>query len=215
MSRTATASATRRLRRAYADADDATRAAGRAWYPSAAREASALAGIAPAGIGASRCAAVIAALSPRLRWGHNLADARAAVLAASRLAGDPVFGDADGIAAAVSHARRYAFPESAAKAARILAGERPDAVLRGPKSRAFWRAIAGDRESVTVDVWAALAAGYDPDRLTPRRIATITRAYTLAAEWAGETPRDFQAIVWLAVRGTKPSDPELSLGSTA
>jgi hypothetical protein len=213
----ATGAAVRRLRAAYAGADPATIAAGRAWYAVAEREARALARSAPPGVGRSGAAAVLAALSPRLRWAFNVADARAAVAAASRMADDPLFGDADGIGAAVAAACRYALGRNIDNAGRILAGEDPRGIVRGPKTRAFWRAICGDESAVTVDVWAALAAGYDPDRLTPKRHAIIDRAYRLAADWAGETPRDFQAIVWLAVRGEKPSDPqainELSKGA--
>lgn len=196
-----------RLRGHYLRAPSEIRDAGRRWYPHAARCARQLAAEAPEGIGPATVAAVIATLSPRLRWGHNIADAAAMVRAATRHGG--ALGP-EGTEGAAQAAAAYAFPERIRMAAAILA--RPedrfarDLALRGPKVSAFYRAIRGDRESVTVDVWAAIAAGYDPGRLTPRRIRIVQDAYRRAAAMVGECPRDFQAQVWLAVRGVKPSD---------
>lgn len=207
--RHAIALASRRLRRYYRGADDEALTAGRTWYAEASAEARRLAREAPRGVGIVGAAAVIAALSPRTQWGQNLQGAREAVRAAARIRGDSLFGDAFGIEGAVTAAAKpYALGDSIRKAARILAGEKPDHVLGGPKVRGFWRAICGDPESVTIDLWAAKAAGFDPDRLTPKRLWIIDAAYRRAAAWAGETPRDFQAIVWLSIRGFKPSDRE-------
>lgn len=197
------AHAARRLRRLYADADPTTIASGRSWYAEAHAEVSRLARQAPPGIGRSACAGVLAALSPRAQWGQNVAGARAAVqAAASELSPE--------LAAAP-----YALSDGCRKAGRILAGERPDAVLRGPKVRAFWRAILGDPAAVTVDWWACVAAGRPDDfgKLTPRRLAVIDRAYRLAADWAGESPRDFQAITWVAARGIVPSDGRVRMAA--
>lgn len=198
-----TGAATRALRRLYATADPASIAAGRSWYAEAHAEVSRLARQAPAGIGRSACAGVLAALSPRSQWGQNVAGARAAVAAAAA-------GQSPAEAAAP-----YALGDGCRKAARILAGEPADAVLRGPKVRAFWRAILGDRDAVTVDWWACVAAGRPGDfqRLTPRRLAVIDCAFRRAAEWAGESPRDFQAISWVLARGAVPSDARVRMAA--
>lgn len=204
-----------RLRAHYLRAPEEVRAAGRAWYPHARRCARMLAAEAPPGTGESAVAAVIATLSPRLRWGHNIADAAAMVRAAGRMRGDAL-GEL-GTHGAAYAAARYAFPDRIRLAADILAapvarGARRRAVeraLRGPKVRAFCAAIMGDGESVTLDVWAARAARGDwswADNLTERRRRILTDAYRRAASMVGETPRDLQAIVWLQVRGVKPSD---------
>jgi hypothetical protein len=195
----AVGTAAARLARVYRHADAEIRRDGRRWYPDAAVIAREIAATAPHGIGPVRAAAVIAALSPRVRWAENVALARAACMAAGRSAGDPIFGDL-AIDGAVAHALRGTLSLSADRARRILCGERPGDVLGGRKVLAFWRAICGDRDAVTVDVWAALAAGYDPDRLTDRRHRIITAAYRAAARRVGEDPRDFQAIVWLTIR---------------
>lgn len=174
----------RRLRRHYDRATPATRDAGRGWYDSARDSAQRFA--AEYSVSYRIAAGIIAALSPRSQWAHNLANAERC------LRGERI--------------RAMRHPASCAQ--RILEGEPPELVLRGPKVRAFWRAICGDTASVTVDMWAAKAAGVDPEGLTPSRIRAIQRAYELAAASRGETPRDLQAIVWLQVRGVKPADPQ-------
>lgn len=175
----------------YGRAGEAIREAGRDWYPSAEREARAIAALAPRGIGPSRGAAIIAALSPRAQWVTNLRWAGQVAAAAAIDADCPAVG----------------LLPNRAKAWRIAHGEDPREVLGGPKVRAFWRNLAGDPEAVTVDVWAAKAVGQDPNRLTPARYRAIAEAYRTAAHETGEDPRDIQAIVWLSYRGVKPADP--------
>lgn len=73
---------------------------------------------------------------------------------------------------------------------------------RASKTRAFARAILGDEDAVTVDIWAARAAKVDPDVLSrPKDYAAVADAYRRAAKRAGITPRKMQAIVWCAIRG--------------
>jgi hypothetical protein len=74
--------------------------------------------------------------------------------------------------------------------------------LRGAKTNAFARSIAGDQSAVTVDVWIARAAGINPDRLTPRLYATVVADVTALAPIYGETPRDLQALIWMRARGS-------------
>lgn len=193
----------RRIRAAWEAASDADRSAGRAWYARAESAAADMAAAAPAGIGPWRAAAVLAALSPRTQWVQNVTGARLACEAAGRMAADPLFSEPDDIAAAVTAAAApYALGESVRKAARILTGEHPAAVLGGPKVRAFFANITGDHDAVTIDVWAARVAfgGYAPvpaGRLYDR----LADAYRAVAAEVGESPRDVQAATWIAIRG--------------
>jgi hypothetical protein len=74
--------------------------------------------------------------------------------------------------------------------------------LRGPKTHAFARAIAGDRSAVVVDVWIARAAGLDPNRLTPKQYAAVAADVEHLAPIYGEHPRTLQALIWARVRGS-------------
>ena len=176
--------AIRRLTELYAEAPEATRAAGREWYPAAAAQSRAIAR--GAGISRHRAAGIIAALSPRAQWAVNLAWAAKVAAAATCPA---------------VHTR-----DARAKAWAIRTGERPLSVLRGPKVRAFYRAIMGDTGSVVLDVWAMRAMGDDRQPRPGADYARCAELYRRAAERCGESPRDFQAIVWLQLRGAKPSD---------
>ena len=176
----------------YARADEAIRAAGRDWYPAARREVRELCARAPDGIGPVRVAAIVAALSPRAQWAVNLRWAGAILDAAREGLPCP--------AVSLTHCR--------AKAWRIAHGASPARELRGPKVRAFWRNLSGDESAVTVDTWAARAAGAEPDKLDRAgRYEAIAHAYRSAALSLGELPSALQAITWLEVRGVKPADP--------
>jgi hypothetical protein len=75
--------------------------------------------------------------------------------------------------------------------------------VTGPKVSAFLRAILGDTDAVVLDRWALRAAGY-PERVNKTEREKIANGYRLAAELVGETPRDFQAIVWIHIRESTP-----------
>lgn len=202
----------RRLIDAYRGAPLAAIEDGRAWYPTAAREAARIARPTD-GIDVVRAAAVIAALSPQVRWAQNVVAAERLIAARGGLSDSTVPG----------------FNANVAKARAIIRGGPlygPGDALGGeaPKVRAFWRAICGDPDSVVLDVWAMRAAGLDgaPSGARYRKVAEM---YRRAAAKVGEAPRDFQAIVWLATRGLvehardrsvldqlslfKPGNPEL------
>lgn len=132
------------------------------------------------GVTVAQAAGVIAALSPRMRWGANV------TLAHDLCAGREVQG---------------VFRANLAKAQRILAGERPLDVLGGPKVRAFYRAIMGDGEAVVIDVWMLRAIGWAKKTLTAREYEEVADHLREAAKAAGIDPADFQAIVWTQVRG--------------
>jgi hypothetical protein len=130
-----------------------------------------------------RVAAIIAALSPQVRWRENVYSADAL------LAGD-------------KSVRGY--PANIAKAWAIREGAEPAQVLGGDKVLAFWANLGGATRPVTIDTWAARAAeGLERPRPNQPKHALykrFARAYTAAADYLQIPPRDFQAIVWLATR---------------
>lgn len=158
--------------------DRATRRAGVRWYRDARDTARAMARA--AGVTHATAAGVIAAISPRLHWRHNVNAARTLLLG----------GEPTGV-----------FRASLAKARRIMAGERPLTVLSGRKVRAFYRALMGDESAAVVDVWTARAAGLDPKDLTPRQYDLVAAALTMAARDLGTTTARLQAVAWVHVRG--------------
>lgn len=178
----------RSLLKHYADADEATREAGRVWYAGAEREARELSRKAGRGIGPVACAGVLAALSPRAQWSVNVRWARAIV-------------DAE------RDCPKVGLGNGRAKAWAIRNGERPDAVLRGPKVRAFWRAMTGDPDAAVIDVWMLRAMGIESASVTPKVYEECATALREASAACGESVRDFQAIVWMQIRGVKPTDP--------
>lgn len=166
-----------RLLSHYKQADKAVVNAGRSWYKNARATIRALA--TKYGVGEGCAAGVMAATSPRVHWKRNIA------LTELFLAGTY---------------RHGCFKDNADKARRIVAGERPLAVLRGPKVRAFYRALMGQLQHVVVDVWMQRAVRY-LDKVTEAIYNLIARATTLAAERIGIPPAEFQAVVWTAIRG--------------
>lgn len=184
----------RHLLRAYRATDELTRAAGHQWYPHAFREAARLAAL--AGCSVERAAGVIAALSPRAFWGLNLVwAARVLDASAAGLQGPPL------VSTRANRATAWSIATGAA-----------DLEALGPKTAVFARAILGDMTAVTVDVWAKRAALGDMTAdatVTEQDRTEMTAAYRRAARILEITPRDLQAVVWLAVRGLKPSDPPI------
>lgn len=149
---------------------------GRVWYQTARAECRHLA--IEYGTDVQMVAGIVAALSPRIQWANNLRQADNA------LAGRPV----------------KALGNSVRNAARIIAGESPETVLRGPKTRAFWRALCGDPDAVVLDVWMLRAFGHDRDTVTPYQYRLFSETVRQLAWSVGETPAVFQAIVWCAIR---------------
>lgn len=135
-------------------------------------------------------AAIIAHLSPRTPWGRNVAGAMALVTT----------GAAPGCLTA-----------NVARATVALTSADPLATLKGPKIRRFALNILGDREAVTVDVWAArVALGdrfEDPEILLTRVgvFDAVEHAYRLAARRAGVDPTTMQATTWVVARNGRSS----------
>lgn len=157
-----------------------------AWYGNAYNVARNLAAGSPYAV--RQCAAVIAVLSPRMKWGQNVQAAR-----------DVIEAHARGVS--VESVKCPAFGRNVRAAYRILDGGQ---FVGGPKTGAFYRAILGDPDAVTIDIWAWRAAtGEDmPQSVRVSERAAVDAAYRRAAYRLGVTPRDLQAIVWTAVRGS-------------
>jgi hypothetical protein len=162
----------------YVSADGDTTMAGRLWYPNAQATCARIAE--EFGLGLPAVTGIVAVLSPSKRWREN-------VLAAET----------------ILRGRRPTnlYTNSATKAERIRDGARALDVVSGPKVSSFFANLLGSRYAVTIDIWAQRAATAKmleaPKKARYRRLVA---AYKSAAAIVGETPRDLQAIVWLATR---------------
>lgn len=165
----------------YRRATDEQVRAGREWYPAANRRVRRIAR--RTGVSLARAACTMAITSPdaqlvtNLDWTARACETRGA-------------------------AKVGRYPNAMhARYAPVIAGTvAPLDALRGPKIRNFYRGIMGDLYSVCIDRWALRAAGWARDTVTPRQYERVEAAYREAASLCGETPRDFQAIVWTVVR---------------
>lgn len=169
-----------RLLSIFDAAESDVREAGRLWYPGAENVIADLSR--EFQLGRPRVAAIVAVLSPRQRWRKNIEGAR-----------HVLEGEAW---------RAPGYAENRAKAEALIAGAPLEQIIGGEKVTSFWANLIGSRTAVTVDVWAQRAAlGYyhrhQPKRNRYTRLVAIYRA---AAEAAGETPREFQSIIWNAIR---------------
>lgn len=171
----------RRIIRTFDSATPSDIEAGAQWYD----QAGALAATLSASIGdVDRAACLIAALSPRTTWTRNVAGAVAMATYGATYEPEGHIGT------------------NVARAARVLDSVDPYAALgNGPKVAAFARNIAGDRESVTVDVWACRVADLD-ETLLGRRGAyeAVASAYRAAARRRGVDPATMQATTWVVAR---------------
>jgi hypothetical protein len=187
----------RRITRAYRAASAADRAAGLGWYDAAQREAAAIWPERP-----DLAAGVLAALSPRCQWSSNVAWAHALVTEARAGRACP------DVSTKANRRTAWAIATAGDDPLRHLGTvSHTGRVVSGHKVRAFYRNITGDHDSVTVDVWAFRAAtGLEVENITARQYRLISAAYVRAAAILGITPRECQAAVWVATRGTKPTD---------
>jgi len=123
-------------------------------------------------------ACIVAAFSPRERWSTNIAKAISFSLGI----------EPKGLANNLIMARNS-----------LTMGF--DA-LKGPKTNAFARAIAGDTDAVVIDVWMMRAAGMDNDSPTIGQYRSLSESVRLVAEEFGITPRTAQAVIWIVIRGS-------------
>jgi hypothetical protein len=129
-------------------------------------------------------ATVIAHLSPRTTWQRNVQGARSLL--------------ADGTAPGCLGA-------NVDRALAALDSGDPLATLNGPKTYRFALNLLGDRDAVTVDVWAvrvALGEREDAERVLARVgvYAAVEHAYRLAAARMGVDPTTMQATTWCVAR---------------
>lgn len=140
----------RHLRQVFAEATPEDIANGKKWYPEANKEAKKYAK--EAGITVEQSAGVMAALSPGGEWGSNKTQAQQ-LMAFSKL--HPEWTPAQvAVAAKVEHHWSISYGmDPYEKAVRIMRGETPDDVLRGPKVRSFYNNILDPKGKfdVTID----------------------------------------------------------------
>lgn len=129
-------------------------------------------------------AAVVAHLSPRTTWQRNLEGA-VNLLSTGRAPG--------------------CLGTNISRASAALASDHPLGTLNGPKTQRFARNLLGDREAVTVDVWAArvaLGPRADLELVLARKgvYGAVERAYRVAARRLGVDPVTVQATTWIVAR---------------
>ena len=73
--------------------------------------------------------------------------------------------------------------------------------LKGQKTNAFARAIAGDSDAVVIDVWMMRAARLHTDKPNKTQYAELSRAVVNVAVSMGISPRTCQALIWILIRG--------------
>jgi len=196
----------RRITRAYRAAPPAARAAGLGWYDEARRVASVIDPFNP-----SRAAGVIAALSPRCQWSTNVVFAERVIAAANAGRACP------DVSTTANRRTAWAIATGTAALDALGTVALSGRVVSGHKVRSFFANIMGDDQAVTVDVWAwAVATNQwrthrgqripQDATMTGREYEVIADAYRRAAAILGVTPRECQAAVWVAARGTKPTD---------
>lgn len=169
-----------RLLAIYETAESDVIEAGRLWYPDAERVIADLSR--EYQLGRPRIAAIVAVLSPQQRWRKNIEAARAVLEGESW--------------------RAACYPANKNKATLLLAGAPLEHIIGGDKVTSFWANLIGSRTAVTVDVWAQRAAlGYRHDH-QPKggRYERLVSVYRAAAALVDEPPREFQSIVWNAIR---------------
>lgn len=170
------------VRRILATFDRATAAdleSGARWYDEAGDLATALG----ATVGREHAAVVIAHLSPRTTWARNVASAVMLVETGERYNGviEALF---DRARASLDYEDPF---ESFGPAAR--------------KTWSFAHNILGDREIVTVDVWACRVASLDETALGRKgAYDAVEHAYRLAARRRGVDPATMQATTWVVAR---------------
>jgi hypothetical protein len=123
-------------------------------------------------------ASVVSAFSPRERWSTNVSKA-----IAYSLGGRPK-GLQNNLAMADA------------------AIEKGFDALKGQKTNAFARAIAGDTDAVVIDVWMMRAAGMDNDSPNKSQYKMLSDLVRLMASEHGLTPRTTQALIWIVKRGS-------------
>jgi len=168
------------LRSTYADQQE-----GRVWYDKANEICLGIA--METGHDTDTVAAVIAALSPRVKWDRNIRDAYNYCLAAAQGGEMPP---------------STAFGKCKAKAWKIATQQAQwQDVLKGPKVTSFVANLTGDLQPVTVDSWVIrLATGWAKDEVKEKEYRAIEAVYQDMAVRHGLKPAQLQAITWVTAR---------------
>lgn len=187
----------RRILRTYDRATKSDVEAGARWYDEAGELADMLAGpdlLTGDGLFTrEEVAAVISHLSPQTSWMRNVAGAVAMLREGS---------DAARALGCLS--------ENVSRAADVLSDGWVNPIdsfsARANKTRSFYHNILGDREAVTVDVWACRVADLD-ETLLRRKGAydMVADAYRAAARRRGVDPATMQATTWIIARNGRSS----------
>ena len=122
-------------------------------------------------------ASIIAAFSPRERWSTNVSKA---------------------IAFSLGHKPKGLSNNLRMAEASLTLGF--DA-LKGLKTNAFARAIAGDTHAVVIDIWMCRAANLDTDSPNVTQYRALAQAVHNVALEFDITPRTAQALIWIVQRG--------------
>ena len=124
-------------------------------------------------------ASIVASFSPRERWSSNVAKSYAFAN------GKPVTGLSNNLAMAMSS---------------VTLGFN---ALKGLKTNAFARAIAGDKDAVVIDTWMIKAAGMESSKgVSKKEYKELSLAVTEVATTIKLTPRTTQALIWIIARGS-------------
>ena len=159
---------------------------GQAWYPEAWNHC--LSVSKEYGVSAQRVAAVLAVTSPRARWSKNV-EATYSIVADSFIP-DYMRQSSYGILGA-----------NARKGTQVMTDRYYSKLVTGEKVSNFYLNILGHTQPVTVDSIMSYAAGYGSD-VTKKIRSEVTEACHSLADVFGMTPRDTQAAVWIAYRGS-------------
>jgi len=124
-----------------------------------------------------RAACIVAAFSPRERWSVNVRKAIEYSLGRipSGLSNNVAMADASLV---------HGFD-----------------ALKGLKTNAFARAIAGDPNAVVIDVWMCRAGGLPTDSPNKTQYNMLADEVRNIAREHGLTPRTAQALIWIVKRG--------------
>jgi hypothetical protein len=123
-------------------------------------------------------AAVVSAFSPRERWTNNVAKAISFSL------GNHIPGFKNNMVMA-NNAIAFGYD-----------------ALKGMKTNAFAKAIAGDEQAVVIDVWMLRAVGIEKKTPNQSQYNDLVDAVKKTAFEFGMTPRAMQALIWIVVRGS-------------
>ena len=125
-----------------------------------------------------QCASIISAFSPRQRWTRNV------TCALEFAHGGKPKGLTNNLRMA-ENALTMGFD-----------------ALKGQKTNNFARAIAGDEDAVTIDIWMLRAAGLTVTSPNRAQYRECVEAVKNTAMIEGITPRTCQALIWIVYRGS-------------